>query len=182
MGVVAVRPISSDDPLAAVSRLNASFEQGGIPYWLFGGWAVDFHVGQVTRDHADIDIAVWQTDLISVGALLRADGWLQTPGQEDDGYTSYTRGALHLDLAFLARDAQGIVYTPLKAGRGEWPPNSFEADICDLAGTRAHVVSLASLVTDKSDLREDVGAATKDAADVAVLRSVETNGRISPAP
>jgi hypothetical protein len=27
-------------------------------YWLFGGWAVDFHAGRVTRDHADIDLAV----------------------------------------------------------------------------------------------------------------------------
>jgi hypothetical protein len=28
-----------------------------IAYWLFGGWAVDFHAGQVTREHGDIDIA-----------------------------------------------------------------------------------------------------------------------------
>lgn len=25
------------------------------PVWLRGGWAVDFFLGQVTRDHVDID-------------------------------------------------------------------------------------------------------------------------------
>ncbi|MFF4898183.1 nucleotidyltransferase domain-containing protein [Streptomyces sp. NPDC001068] len=27
----------------------------GVEVWLRGGWAVDFFIGEVTRDHADID-------------------------------------------------------------------------------------------------------------------------------
>jgi hypothetical protein len=42
-----------------------------IEYWLFGGWTVDFHAGRVTRDHEDVDLAVWQSDLDHIRALLK---------------------------------------------------------------------------------------------------------------
>jgi hypothetical protein len=35
--------------LAAIGSLSATLEQLGIEYWLFGGWAVDFCVGRMTR-------------------------------------------------------------------------------------------------------------------------------------
>ena len=163
--------MSREYQLAAIKRLDTMFERDRIDYWLFGGWAVDFHAGTVTREHADIDIAVWHADFDAVDALLAADGWARTPAPEDDGYTTYIRDRLRIDLAFLARDEHDTVYTPLDAGRGEWPVDSFAADVRELAGTRARVVSLASLVADKSEQREDLVTAAKDAADVAVLRS-----------
>jgi hypothetical protein len=163
--------MSREYQLAAIKRLDTMFERDRIDYWLFGGWAVDFHAGKVTREHADIDIAVWHTDLDAVDALLAADGWARSPASEDDGYTTYTRDRFSVDLAFLARDERDTVYTPSASGRGEWPVGSFGADVRELAGTRAHVVSLASLLADKSERREDLATAAKDAADVAVLRS-----------
>jgi aminoglycoside-2''-adenylyltransferase len=48
------------EQLAALARLHEQLERHGIEYWLFGGWAVDFHAGSVTRPHDDLDIAVWQ--------------------------------------------------------------------------------------------------------------------------
>lgn len=166
--------MDADAQLAAIGRLNAMFDRGRIDYWLFGGWAVDFHAGGLTRDHADIDIAIWQTDSAAAHALLAAGGWRHTPAPEQDGFTTYVRGRLHLDLAFLASDERDTVYTPLKSGRAEWPPDSFGAHVCELGGVRAHVVSAASLIVDKSESREDPATATKDAADIAVLRSRTT--------
>jgi aminoglycoside-2''-adenylyltransferase len=46
------------EQLAALARLHEQLERHGIEYWLFGGWAVDFHAGSVTRPHDDLDIAV----------------------------------------------------------------------------------------------------------------------------
>ena len=148
------------------------FERSRIEYWIFGGWAVDFHAGRLTRDHADIDIAIWQTDVGLVHSLLVADGWAHLPDPEHDGFTTYRRDGLDLDLAFLAHGEHDTAYTPLESGRGDWPPDSFGSDIRELAGTRAHVVSLSSLVADKSQLRDDPVTREKDASDVAVLRSV----------
>jgi hypothetical protein len=155
--------------LTAIESLDATFGQNGIEYWLFGGWAVDFHAGRVTRDHADIDIAIWQEDAEAVARLLAREGWAHAPGAEEDGYTTYTHVTVHLDLAFLARDEAGAVFTPLNSGRGDWPPGSFGPDVRWLGRTRARVVSLASLISDKSQRRDDPVAAAKDKADVAVL-------------
>jgi hypothetical protein len=30
-----------------------------IEVWLFGGWAMDFYFGEITRDHEDIDWFAW---------------------------------------------------------------------------------------------------------------------------
>jgi hypothetical protein len=163
--------MSGELQLAAIRRLDAMFERDGIDYWIFGGWAVDFHAGRVTREHADIDVAIWLADLDAVQALLISDGWVHTPAPEHDGYTTYARDGLHVDLAFLARDRHDTVYTPLRSGRGDWPPDCFGPDVRELAGTRAHVVSLSSLIADKTQRREDLVTQTKDALDVAVLRS-----------
>jgi hypothetical protein len=85
----------------------------------------------------------------------------------------YTRDGVHVDLAFLARDEEGTVYTRLQSGRGDWPPGSFGSDVRRLAGIRASVVTVASLIADKSQVRDDPTSATKDGADVAVLQSLK---------
>jgi hypothetical protein len=159
------------DQLATIRRLDTMFERSRFEYWLFGGWAVDFHAGAVTRDHADVDIAIWQADSAAVHELLTADDWIRAPSSEEGGYTTYSRNAVHVDLALLARDGDSI-YTPAGSERGEWPAGSFGEDVRHLAGTNARVVSAASLLADKAQPREDPVAAAKDAADVAVLRSI----------
>jgi hypothetical protein len=155
--------------LETVGRLHELLARHGIDAWLFGGWAVDFHAGRVTRAHADIDLAVWDADFDRVDVLLRGDGWDRHVQPGEDGYTEYRRGDARLDVAFLARDADGVVYTPLKEGRGEWSVGAFDYGVVELMGVRARVVSVASLLADKSERRDDPSADRKDRADVAVL-------------
>jgi Aminoglycoside-2''-adenylyltransferase len=155
--------------IAAIGVLDRHFERAGIEYWLFGGWAVDFHVGRVTRPHSDIDLAVWGEDAEEVGRLLGADSWEHHPEPGEDGYTAYRKGSLRLDLAFLARDSDGVVYTPLQVGRGDWSPGAFGRDVIQLEGVRACVVSRTSLIADKAEDRDDPVAAAKDRADLTAL-------------
>jgi hypothetical protein len=49
--------------LQLLSSIDGLLERAGIAYWLFGGWAVDFYAGSITRAHDDVDIAVWLEDL-----------------------------------------------------------------------------------------------------------------------
>jgi hypothetical protein len=155
--------------LETIGRLHALLSEQGIDYWLFGGWAVDFHAGRVSRDHADVDVAVWRSDLEHVRDLLEADGWIHAPEPGEEGYTGYERGEVRVELAFLARDEAGTVYTPLQDGRGEWPDGSFGEAVAELNGVQARVVGLASLIEDKSGPRDDPTTAAKDGADVALL-------------
>jgi hypothetical protein len=124
----------------------------GIDYWLFGGWAVDFHVGAVTRAHDDLDVAVWSRDAQRVRRALTAAGWTHTPEEE---YDVYELGGVRVEVA--ARD------------RGVWPPNSFGDDTAELEGIRARVVSLPSLRAEKNEIRDDASVAAKDRADSVML-------------
>lgn len=157
------------DQLDALARLHRLFEDAAIDYWLFGGWAVDLHVGAVTRTHGDLDVAIWQTDLPRASELLAADGWVHAPEPGEDGSTGFVRGSVRLELAFLARDERGDIYTPLRDGRAGWAAGAFEGDVGEVGGVRARVISLRSLRAEKSEAREDAVAAAKDRADVAAL-------------
>ena len=158
--------------LRTIGWLHTVLSEEGIDYWLFGGWAVDFHAGRVTRDHADIDVAVWAADGHRIGTLLEAEGWTHAPEPEEDGYTGYERGALRLELAFLSASEEGHVYTPLREGRAAWPEEAFEDDVAELAGVRARVMSLRALKADKAERRDDPIVAAKDRADLATLSTL----------
>jgi hypothetical protein len=144
--------VRAEEQLNAVSYLDELFERHSIEFWLFGGWAVDFHAGKVTRSHDDLDLAVWSHDGERVRELLTAAGWRHTP---EEGYSVYERGDVRLEVAFL--------------DRGEWPPHSFELDVGEVAGVRARVVSLSSLKVDKAMVRDDKSVAAKDRADSVTL-------------
>jgi len=162
--------MSETEQLAALAGLHARFEERGIDYWLFGGWAVDFHVGAVTRSHDDLDIAVWRRDLPAIADLLEGAGWRHTPGQSEDGSTSYTSdGGVRLDLAFLGRGESGLVCTPLRVGSASWPPGAFGDDVLELRGTCSRVITLGALRADKSEPHDDPAASAKDRADLAAL-------------
>jgi len=165
--------------LAVLAELDQLFRDHGVTYWLFGGWAVDFHAGRVTREHDDIDIAIWSDDRAQLATLLHERAWIHRPDAGEDGYTRYERNEVRLEVAFLARDERGDVYTPLQDGRGEWPRDSFGDDIAHLHGVHARVVSSKSLIADKSIVRSDSATAAKDRADIATLLQL-TNRSASP--
>jgi hypothetical protein len=129
----------------------------------------------VTRTHGDVDLAVWQSDLDRVSGLLEANGWAHAPEPGEQGYTGYERGDVRVELAFLAQNDTGTIYTPLGDGQGDWPAGSFADDIAEVNGVHARVVGLASLIEDKSGVRDDSAATAKDQADVALLTSLSQN-------
>jgi hypothetical protein len=167
--------MSAPQQLAALARIHELLEGQGIDYWLFGGWAVDFHAGAVTRTHDDLDVAVWEEDHVRVAALLRADGWRHAPEAGEDGYTGYRRDAVKLEVAFLARSETGQVYTPLRGGgRGEWPNGAFGEDLAELEGVTARVLNLSALRTDKAAEHDDPIVAAKDHADLRTLSRIDS--------
>ena len=58
------------------------------------------------------------------------------PDPDEDGYTGYERRNIRLELAFLACDEAGTVYTPLVEGRGDWPAGSFGDTQAEVDGVR----------------------------------------------
>jgi dihydrofolate reductase len=160
---------SASRQLAALAAVAALFDQAGIAYWLFGGWAVDFYAGSVTRPHDDVDITVWLDDLPRISALLEDDGWRHDSLPDDDGGTGYERGEVRLELTYLVRDGDGRIATPLRDRLALWSDDAFSDDERELLGVRSRLIALAALTRGKSSSRDDPEEAAKDRADFGVL-------------
>ena len=112
---------------------------------------------------------MWASDYDRIASLLLADGWVHRPEEADDGYTSYERDGVRLEVALLARDEHGGIYTPLREGRASWPEGAFGGDMRELLGVRANVIALEALIAEKGEIRGDPGVAAKDRADSQTL-------------
>jgi Aminoglycoside-2''-adenylyltransferase len=142
--------------LAALARVDTLFRQQGIDYWLFGGWAVDFYAGAVTRPHDDVDIAVRLRDHDRIAALLRRDGWVHAPEPDEQGGTGYEREGVRLELTFIEQ-------VP-------FPADAFGDDRRELDGVGAQLMTLSALERGKSTPRDDPDDAAKGRADAETLQ------------
>jgi hypothetical protein len=151
--------------LAALADVSARLQQASIDYWLFGGWAVDFYVGSVTRAHDDVDLAVWVTDAARIASLLLETGWRHAPLAGEDGGTGFERAGVRLELTYLVLD-DGRTCIPLQSGAVEWPgADGLADDVGELRGVRSRLIGLAALLQGKSAPRDDPEDAVKDRAD-----------------
>lgn len=107
--------------IAAVRDLMAGF---GRAWALCGGWAVDAWIGQQTREHADLDLAIDEDDQLALRELL-GDGWLlngHDPFDDDsttqwDGHRLVVPAHIHarghgfeLDVQLERRDHESWVF------------------------------------------------------------------------
>jgi hypothetical protein len=155
--------------LAALAEVTRLLEKDAIEHWLFGGWAVDFYAGHVTRHHDDIDLAVWLDDVPRIEELLLGSGWEHVPNPDEDGGTGYERGRVRLELTYLRRRDDGTVAIPLRSGDVPWRADAFGDHVRALGGVSASVISLPALRQGKASPREEQPDAAKDSADAAVL-------------
>ena len=55
------------------------FNQNGIEVIIDGGWAVDALLGEQTREHEDLDLAVFHQDVLKIRELFEAGGFQEIP-------------------------------------------------------------------------------------------------------
>jgi len=162
--------------LRALGDVTASLDAAALEHWLFGGWAVDFHAGRITRPHFDVDIAVWLADLPRIDGVLLDAGWAHAPDPEDDGGTGYERGGIRLELTYLVRAEDGRVVTPLREAEAAWPEGAFGAEERELHGVHVPILGLEALTSGKSAPRDETEDADKDRADHDVLSDLSDDG------
>lgn len=80
---------TTPQPLREVAEVMTDFDRTWV---LCGGWAVDSWVGRQTREHVDVDLAVFHDDQVALRDYL-ADGWLLNGHDElDDSGTEQWTG------------------------------------------------------------------------------------------
>ncbi len=75
-------PMPKDNPEMAaqdVVEIVQLFDQNHVEVCIDGGWGVDALLGEQTRTHADLDIAVLHRDVAQIRTLLEARGYRGVP-------------------------------------------------------------------------------------------------------
>lgn len=118
------------DVIAIYERCEAT----GIRIWMEGGWSVDALLGEVTRPHADLDIAIETRHLPALHQLLAAEGYAPVPRPMADDDTSdwnFVLGDAHgrrIDIhAFTFDEANAGILGPRENGHA-YPPGSLTGE------------------------------------------------------
>ena len=162
--------------LDAIASLAHLFRERRIDAWLFGGWAVDFWVGRVSRTHDDVDLAVLLGDRAAIHDLILGAGWLPAPVDDEAIGAGYRRHDVLLELTFVETDDDGRVLIPFVTGPAVWSTIPFGDVTRQLHGVRCRTVPLEVLRRDKATPREDADDAAKDITDHNALSRVEPLG------
>ncbi|MGW5461125.1 nucleotidyltransferase domain-containing protein [Streptomyces sp. NPDC003996] len=124
--------------LLLVRQTLAAARHDGIRLWLRGGWAMDFFLGEVTRDHGDIDWFAWSKDAAAIAALLTRLGHTPVPGPPPGLQLDFVRDGLDSSFTLVDRDAAGRVVV---AG-GPWAGTPWPEGLLDAAPGRIGAVEV----------------------------------------
>ena len=145
--------------LCLIDELTTLLQAAQIPHWLFGGWVVDFLVGEITRTHEDIDLIIWRRDVPAFRQLLERHGY--TGGDSPTGPeldARFFKQNQVIDVMFVHPQEDGDVYW------SDWrlPPGA-------LGARHGHVEKITCLIVSPEVLLECKEACLRQADDPADL-------------
>ncbi|MFJ2861395.1 nucleotidyltransferase domain-containing protein [Kitasatospora sp. NPDC087314] len=147
----------------------------GAEMWLRGGWAMDFFLGEVTRDHEDIDWFAWAKDAGKLSEGLLLHGYQPVSGPPPDLQLDVVKGGLGSSFTLLDRDTAGRVVVAGGPWAGTpWPEGMLDAAPGRIGGLRCAVVSPQAQIEIKRMMPiwdPSRPRRTKDAEDIARLET-----------
>jgi lincosamide nucleotidyltransferase A/C/D/E len=154
--------------LEHVIALCRSFEGASLPCWVDGGWGVDALLGEQTRPHSDLDLAVLRDDLPAFQRVLEEQGFVRAdrPGDPDWNWVLRHIDGSSVDLHSFVPDEQGngILGDP---ANGEMYPVGALDGIGTLGGMKVRCISARAVL----GFRNGFDPRAVDRHDVAALCS-----------
>ncbi len=102
--------MTSQDVLALYNNL----ERMSVEIWVDGGWGVDALLGQQTRPHADLDIAIEERNVPKLREALREEGYEETRRDSEHNFVLQDKMGHQVDVHAFIRDASGNVVGGIK--------------------------------------------------------------------
>jgi lincosamide nucleotidyltransferase A/C/D/E len=102
-----------------VIDLYATLENLGVEIWIDGGWGVDALLGEQSRPHQDLDIAIQQKDVQKLRHLLRARGYedIKLEHAKPWNFVLGDQDGREIDIHVIVFDDQGNgIYGPAEKG------------------------------------------------------------------
>jgi lincosamide nucleotidyltransferase A/C/D/E len=104
---------------ADVIALYTTLDQLGIQIWIDGGWGVDALLGDQTRPHKDLDIAIQQKDLPKFRGFLKGHGYeeIKLETARPHNFVLGDAQGREIDVHVIVFDTEGNgVYGPVADG------------------------------------------------------------------
>lgn len=109
-----------------VLSVTEALTQGGADVWIAGGWAIDAVLGQMTRPHRDLDLAVRSDHLDSAIEVLGQLGYSRTLDLLPVRLVMEASGGRSVDVHPVSFDATGFGRQVGSEGRVyEYPADGF---------------------------------------------------------
>jgi hypothetical protein len=165
--------VSNDVQLRLIRELVEVLGAAEVEFWLRGGWALDFHLGEVTREHEDVDIVAWLEGGEHIRTLLEPVGYVHAPLPNDRPELGLRlrKDGEEVAFVFVERTEDGTLVT-----RGyekwPWPSGMFEEPPRTLQGATCRVLTAHALLDGTERHQEWSGRPPrpKDIASTEVLR------------
>ncbi len=168
--------------LALIRELARLLGDARVRFWLRGGWALDFHAGQITRDHGDIDLVARFRQRSRIRKLFEENGY-RVVQLGDLASIHFSKRGQDVALAFIWSDEMARTVRPGSewlAHRGlRWPDDAFTNRCYTLQGIACRVMSIESLIREKESYERYSGRPLreKDLVSIKLLRSLQTSRR-----
>lgn len=162
-----------DDQLAALAEVARLLDERSIGFWLAGGWAVDFHLGRISRTHSDVDVVVATIDRYRVADAVLTLGFAEQPSSRPRTIALFDRDNVRLEVTFIEAGPDGAIVTP---GYEDWPwdDGSFPDELVTFEGIAVRALSVDGLIAAKRDWQSQLGDPPRphDVADIEALEGL----------
>lgn len=167
------------DQLELIRAITTTLTGGAQRAWLFGGWGLDARIGRVTRDHGDVEFWVDRDTSHQVQRLLVDAGATLLGTQPPEESAEYDWDGTWFSTAYFDRRPDGTFTVRGRFDDWVFPAGSFPDTPVTLEGRPVLAMSVAGMLAMKEQyphLRHGRPWREKDAADVALLRSMLDDG------
>ncbi|TMM02147.1 MAG: hypothetical protein E6G10_10870 [Actinobacteria bacterium] len=133
-----------------LGELEGTFADAGVSSWLRGGWALDFLLGKITRDHADIDLVAWRHDRDAVHDALTARGY-RHDRELVDSAVDFEKDGESIQVLLVEIGPLGALVCH---GFEQWPfpEGSLEGPICRIGDVSYRTLAPHALLYEKETL------------------------------
>ncbi len=145
-----------------------------IECWLRGGWAMDFFLASVTREHEDIDLFVWAKDASTLVRGLRGADFAELDEPSPEAQRDFSKDGEEVQAALLDRNQRGQVVVAGGPWAGSpWPDGMLNGSVGRIGELICPIVNPSVQVKINERFREwraDLPVRDKHQADIARLR------------
>lgn len=161
---------TNNEQLSVLREIDALLREARIRYWLRGGWALDFILGEVTRTHGDIDLVAWKRHETRITRVFEGHGFSVT---RHTSSTDFEKAGVSANVLFIEKGS-GAIYTAGFRDDPRWSEDVLHGPVRQLAGLRCRTISPQGLLEEKERTPGWLGrpARQKDIEAMAILRGV----------